>query len=80
MDYEEWIKIAVQTIKQLRPGDIFLLKDLFEGCKWNALPKGERLKFGGYFKKQVELKKIADVEYFGKAKNNSAQYKKMEEK
>lgn len=75
MDYNELMKKAVENLAQLEPGQIFSVKDLFEGYFWNNLPKKDRLGFGKYFKNQIELQKIHYISYVGKAKNNSAQYK-----
>ena len=54
----------------------FLLKDLFDGVEWNSLSKGERLNFGRLFKDEVLEGRVPNVQYIGKAQNNSARYRK----
>lgn len=80
MDFEKLLAQAIQSIQTVKFGQIFKLRDLFEGYEWDAMDKGDRLKFGSYFKRAVNLRKVDGVIYFGKAQNNSALYqKKMEE-
>lgn len=80
MDYETWMTEAILALSSVKVNQIFLLRDLFKGHRWNSLPKGDRLRFGSYFKKKVGLGQIHGVIYVGKAPNNSAQYKKIGEK
>lgn len=75
MDYNELMRKAVKNLAKLETGQIFYVKDLFEGYFWNNLPKNDRLGFGKHFKNQVDSKRITCVSYAGKAKNNSAQYR-----
>lgn len=80
MDFEKLLKQAIQAIRAVQLGQIFKLRDLFEGHEWEAMEKGDRLRFGSYFKRTVNCGKVDGVIYFGKAPNNSALYqKKMEE-
>lgn len=74
MDYDELIEMALYRLTEVRFGQVFVLKDLFEGYFWNQLSKGDRLGFGKYFKNKVALQQIPYVRHIGKAKNNSAQY------
>ena len=64
----------VPKIKQLKSGTVFFVKDLFEGMDWKRLSRGDKLAFGKFFKRKVELEQVPRVQYFGKADNNSAQY------
>lgn len=77
MGYNEMFDRACTHIRNLPVGQIFFVKDLFYGTGWNELERGEKLGFGRYFKKAVAEKTIPDVEYIGKADNNSAQYRKI---
>lgn len=79
MDYNELLDSARTHIKNLSVGQIFFVKDLFYGTGWNGLERGEKLGFGRYFKKAVTEKTILGVEYIGKADNNSAHYRKIQE-
>ena len=58
----------------------FFAKDLVSGAEWNKLKKGDKLSFGRSFKKAVQENEMKNVRFIGKADNNSAQYKKTEEK
>ena len=74
MENSVWMNKALIKISQAESGDIFVLKDLFEGIDWNSLSKGERQSFGRYFKNEVNDGRVAGVGYYGKAPNNSAKY------
>ncbi len=66
----------VPKIKQMKPCTVFFVKDLFEGMEWKHLSRGDKLAFGRFFKRKVELGQVPRVRYYGKADNNSAQYSK----
>ena len=74
LDAANWMEKAIQAISKLEDGTIFVLKDLFEGTEWKALPEGDRLYFGKDFKHRVLLGSVPRVKYLKKAQNNSAQY------
>ncbi len=74
MEYDKLLEIAKAKIEELPIGTNFLVKQLFNGTDWNSLPKGDKLGFGRYFKKSINL--LENVEYCGKAENNSAMYEK----
>ncbi len=76
MDYEHWLQKAMEGIKRTPNNTIFLVKELFQGTEWNDLPRGDKLRFGAYFKNSVNEGTIPNINYVGKAANNSAQYKK----
>lgn len=78
MDYELLMMESRKKIGCIAYGNIFVVKDLFDGAEWNAIPKGNRIAFGKYFKNEVLDGKIPEIMYHCKAKNNSAQYKKIE--
>lgn len=77
MDYDALINQCKVAIALLPNGSVFLLKDLFTGVYWKSLDVGVRLELGRRFKLCVVRKEIEDTIYFGKADNNSAQYKKQ---
>ena len=79
MDYEKWLFEAISKTGTLLPNTVFVLKDLFDGVKWNTLSPGERREFGRQFKYKVTRGLIPNVEYIGKAQNNSSQYIKRGE-
>lgn len=79
MDYNELLQKARTHIKKLSVGQVFFVKDLFCGTEWNELERGEKLWFGKYFKKAVQDKTVSGVQFIGKADNNSAQYRTIQE-
>ena len=79
MDFDELEREALTALRKVALGQIFLIRDLFEGHRWESLPKGDRLDFGRHFKRKVTTGAIQGVEYVGKAQNGSAEYVKIEE-
>ena len=75
IDYNIWLQEAFCRIELLSPNTIFLLKDLFEGTKWNNLTYAERRELGRLFKNIILNNKFPSVTYIGKAQNGSAKYK-----
>lgn len=58
MDFNEWTQNAIDRIAaNVNFNQRFELKDLFEGCEWDRLSKGERISFGKYFANEVREKK-----------------------
>ena len=76
MNYDELFSKAKLHIEDLHSNEFFFVKDLFHGTEWNKLERGEKLGFGRYFKYAVGNGFVQNVEYIGKADNNSAQYRK----
>ena len=74
MDYERWINDAISKTGALSPNTIFLLKDLFDGVRWNTLTNGERRELGRQFKIKVNRGLVLNVKYKDKAPNNSSRY------
>lgn len=76
MDKLMWMARAISKTGEISDNTIFFLKDLFDGVEWNNLTVGERLGFGRFFKDEVLEGHVPNVQYIGKAQNNSARYKK----
>lgn len=76
MDYNEFLTKAIAHIATIQSNEVFFVKDLFRGTEWNDLERGEKLGFGKHFKNAIMNGTIPEVEYIGKADNNSAQYRK----
>lgn len=75
----ECYDLAIEEVKSLFPGEIFLVRDLFKGYEWNRFDIGERRVLGSLFLKEVqngELKKI--VRYHKKSSANQHLYIKLE--
>lgn len=45
----ELLEIAKIEMKNLNPGEIFLLRDLFKGYEWNRISRSDRLLLGTLF-------------------------------
>ncbi|MGO1923842.1 MAG: single-stranded DNA-binding protein [Jeotgalicoccus sp.] len=69
------IKKAWQETKNLKEGEVFLLKDLFKGYKWNRLETEMRSSLGRLFLEKVHNKK--SVEAIEKTSSHQQQYKKL---
>lgn len=72
---EKLLKKAWQETKSLNDGEVFLVKDLFKGYKWNRLPTEERTALGRLFLEKANKKK--SVEVIDKSSSNQQQYKKI---
>ena len=70
---------AKQEIEQLSVGKEFELKNLFLEIEWEALSKGNRIRFGKYFKNEVLDGRVSEIEYVDRKKNNHAKYIKKKE-
>ena len=78
MNYEKWMKEAIDNINQkVKTNQNFELKDLFEGCKWEKLTKGERINFGKFFANEVRENNVLGVVRIERAKNNHSKYTKI---
>ena len=78
MNFSEWTEIAIGRIAvNVNLNQRFELKDLFEGCEWNRLSKGERISFGKYLANEVRENRIPGVRVLEKATNNHSRYTKI---
>ena len=73
-DFEIMFREALLRIETYPPCTVFLAKDPFEGTSWKMLQRGDKLGYGSFFKRKVALGEVPNVEYLGRADNNSAQY------
>ena len=55
------IKEAWQETKNLKEGEVFLLKDLFKGYKWNRIKTETRSSLGRLFLEKVQKKKSVEA-------------------
>ncbi len=69
------IKKAWQETKNLKEGEVFLLKDLFKGYKWNRLEMEMRSSLGRLFLEKVQKKN--SVEAIEKTSSHQQQYRKL---
>lgn len=78
MDFDALEKEAVLALGKIPLGQVFLVRDLFEGYRWEAISNGNRRDFGKHFKRRMEIGAIQGLKYAGKAQNGSAKYIKTE--
>ena len=43
------MKLAQKAVKELRPGEQFIVKDLFRGFEWQRIPVSYRARLGSMF-------------------------------
>lgn len=79
MDMNLWMEKARTAILRLPAKKPFELRDLFQGCEWETLSKGERIQFGKHFKGEVLDGRVKKVEFITRAINNHAKYQRIEE-
>lgn len=72
---KEIIKQAWQETKNLKKGEVFLLKELFKGYKWNRIKMETRSSLGRHFLEKVQNKK--SVEAIEKTSSHQQQYRKL---
>ena len=78
MDFNEWTQNAINRIAMnVNFNQRFELKDLFEGCEWGRLSKGERISFGQHFANEVRENRIFGVRALERGKNNHSRYTKI---
>ena len=78
MDFAKWLKEAEISIKtKVKSGSIFEVKELFDGVKWNNLPKGDRISFGRFFSNEVDEGNITGIKKLPRGKNNHTRYTKL---
>lgn len=76
MDNNLWLEKAKDAIDELPHLAVFEVKNLFQGCEWEALSKGERISFGRFFKSEVMEGRVPGVIFLNPAKNNHSKYQK----
>lgn len=64
---------AIRELDKVHSGDIFIVKDLFQGIRWNRFPRNERLLLGTLFLNYVKTER-ADIVPDGKNGSNQQKY------
>lgn len=49
MNVNQLLECAMQEVKELNSGEIFLVRELFKGYLWNRIPRKNRLLLGTLF-------------------------------
>jgi len=77
VDVNQLLEDAINETRNLKDGEIFLVKDLFKGYFWKRIPHGDRLLLGILFLKHVD-QKIGDIQIIEKTSSKQQRYKKID--
>ena len=69
----ELLTEAIKELDKVESGETFIVKDLFQGIRWNRFPRNERLLLGTLFLNYVKTKKT-NIELDGKNGSNKQRY------
>ena len=75
-DVNEMLIEAIKETGSLNTGEIFLVRELFMGYKWNRIPHKDRLLLGILFLNHVK-KTNNDLQAIEKTPSNQQRYKKI---
>ena len=67
------LKEAIRELDKVHSGDTFIVKDLFQGIRWNKFPRNERLLLGTLFLNYIKTER-ADITPNGKNGSNQQKY------
>ena len=56
MNVNQLLEYAIQEVKKLNSGEVFLVRELFKGYLWNRIPRKDRLLLGTLFLNWTEQK------------------------
>ena len=73
-DVNELLNNAIKETENLNQGEVFLVRDLFKGYKWNRISRSERLLLGTLFLNYVNTSK-ASIQAIEKTSSGQQQYK-----
>lgn len=71
----ELLKEAIEQLRNMKSGEIFIVKDLFRGYMWNRYPRNERLLLGTLFLNYVKTEVADKIEPAGKNGSNQQKYR-----
>lgn len=66
---------AKEHLEQLRSGEVFIVKDLFLGYRWNRFPRNERLLLGTLFLNYIKTEQTERIVTDGKNGSNQQKYR-----
>lgn len=75
-DVNNLLDEAIKETKNLKEGEIFLLRDLFKGYLWNRIPRKDRLLLGTLFLNQVNKMGGKYIKAIEKTSSNQQRYMK----
>ncbi|MBU3174583.1 single-stranded DNA-binding protein [Clostridium estertheticum] len=70
------LNIAISELDNIKSGEVFLLKDLYMGYKWNRLGQVERTNIGILFISEVRDNPSLNLTILPKTASNHQKYKK----
>ena len=73
-DVNDLLEEAIKETKNLKKGEIFLVKELFKGYIWNRIPRNYRLLLGTLFLNQVNKMDGKDLIAIEKTSSNQQRY------
>ncbi len=76
VDVNKLLDDAINETRNLKDGEIFLVKDLFMGYIWKRIPHGDRLLLGILFLKHA--KQTDSIQIIEKTSSKQQRYKKVE--
>lgn len=71
----ELLKEAVEQLRNMESGEVFIVKDLFRGYMWNRFPRNERLLLGTLFLNYIKTEETDKIVPAGKNGSNQQKYK-----
>jgi len=75
-DINEMLNEGIKETNNLNVGEVFLVRDLFMGYKWNRIPHKDRLLLGILFLNHVN-KENGDLQAIEKTSSNQQRYIKI---
>lgn len=69
----ELLAEATRELEKLQSGETFIVKDLFQGIRWNRFPRSERILLGTLFLNYVKAER-PDIKPTGKNGANQQKY------
>ena len=76
MNVNQLLEYAIQEVKELNSGEVFLVRELFKGYLWNRIPRKDRLLFGTLFLNWTQ-QKASIVTPINKTSSGQQKYQKI---
>lgn len=70
----ELLEVAKNELAKVKPGEIFLVRDLFKGYEWNRISRSDRLLLGTLFLNFIRSVDT-DVDIIEKTSSGQQKYK-----
>ena len=55
MNVNQLLEYAIQEVKELNSGEVFLVRELFKGYLWNRIPRKDRLLFLNWTQQKANI-------------------------